>query len=261
MMIDDICSPSDSAPSYCDVVFITVGPKSISKSAPRSYRSSCVSSRRRRRGRGSSLRRPNCSPPTATRARHSRRSPRRPGSPPKPFRGMAPRRRSLIAAIEYTGFGVVGEENVFNLDVGRHLLAIDDLDEAVDYVADGRHRYPRNGPLRWRPHCSAARIPMPSWSGTWTTFSRASTLQFRRILEVYRDRGWLRVDVPFDELLETTVVVCSVDTYLRITQRGGWSVDAYRSWLPSHARRDRFPFPERLRRSSRSATSRLPSSL
>jgi hypothetical protein len=55
-------------------------------------------------------------------------------------------------------------------------------------------------------------------------------LQLRRILEVLRDRGWLRVDVPFDELLETMVVVCSVDTYLRTTQRGGWSVDAYRSW-------------------------------
>jgi hypothetical protein len=50
-------------------------------------------------------------------------------------------------------------------------------------------------------------------------------------LGVFRDRGWLRSDVPFDELVETAGVVCSVDTYLRITYRDGWSVAAYKSWL------------------------------
>jgi hypothetical protein len=54
--------------------------------------------------------------------------------------------------------------------------------------------------------------------------------QVRRVLEVYRDRDWLRDDVPFDELVETVAVLCSVETFLRITQRDGWSADAYRSW-------------------------------
>jgi hypothetical protein len=53
----------------------------------------------------------------------------------------------------------------------------------------------------------------------------------RRILEVYRDRGWLRDDVPFDELVETTAVLGSVQTYLRITHRDGCRVAAYRTWL------------------------------
>jgi hypothetical protein len=35
--------------------------------------------------------------------------------------------------------------------------------------------------------------------------------------------------VPFDELVETAAVVCSVETYLRITQRDGWSAEAYRA--------------------------------
>jgi hypothetical protein len=55
--------------------------------------------------------------------------------------------------------------------------------------------------------------------------------QNQRGLGVFRDRGWLRSDVPFDELVETAGVVCSVDTYLRITYRDGWSVAAYKSWL------------------------------
>jgi hypothetical protein len=54
--------------------------------------------------------------------------------------------------------------------------------------------------------------------------------QVRRVLDIFRDRGWLRVDVPFDELVETAAVVCSVETYLRITQRDGWSTEAYRAW-------------------------------
>ena len=39
--------------------------------------------------------------------------------------GQGPKAALLIAAIEYAAFGVAGEENVFNLDVGRRLLAID----------------------------------------------------------------------------------------------------------------------------------------
>ena len=34
----------------------------------------------------------------------------------------------------------------------------------------------------------------------------------------------------FDDLVETAAVLCSVETYLRITHRDGWSVDAYRAW-------------------------------
>ena len=41
----------------------------------------------------------------------------------------------------------------------------------------------------------------------------------------------LRSDVPFDVLVETAAVICSVETYLRITYRDGWTVAAYKSWL------------------------------
>jgi hypothetical protein len=53
--------------------------------------------------------------------------------------------------------------------------------------------------------------------------------QIRRILNVAGDRGWLREDIPFDEVVETTAVISSVDTYLRI-RRDGWTVDRYREW-------------------------------
>ncbi|MFZ1165092.1 hypothetical protein, partial [Mycobacterium sp.] len=61
-------------------------------------------------------------------------------------------------------------------------------------------------------------------------FIAGINVQIRRILEIFRDRGWLRDDVPFDELVETMAVLCSVETYLRMTHRDGWTADAYQAW-------------------------------
>ena len=55
--------------------------------------------------------------------------------------------------------------------------------------------------------------------------------QVRRVLEVSRDRGWLRDDVPFAELVETTAVISSSETYTRMVHRDGWSLEAYRAWF------------------------------
>ena len=63
------------------------------------------------------------------------------------------------------------------------------------------------------------------------TSSPESTARSADVLEVFRDRGWLRDDVPFDELVETTAVLCSVETYLRWTHRDGWTVESFQKWL------------------------------
>ena len=49
--------------------------------------------------------------------------------------GQGPKAALMIAAVEYAAFGVSGEENVFNLDVGRRLLAVDDCTAAADALA------------------------------------------------------------------------------------------------------------------------------
>ena len=67
--------------------------------------------------------------------------------------------------------------------------------------------------------------PLGRWHGNGQELSAV-----RRVLDIFRDRKWLRVDVPFNEYVETAAVVCSVETYLRITQRDGWSAEAYRAW-------------------------------
>src|SRR6516225_5200646 len=46
--------------------------------------------------------------------------------------GQGPKAALMIAAIEHAAFGVSGEENVFNLEVGRRILAADDCTQAAE---------------------------------------------------------------------------------------------------------------------------------
>jgi hypothetical protein len=48
---------------------------------------------------------------------------------------------------------------------------------------------------------------------------------------VCRDRGWLRDDIPFDELVETTAVLTSPETYQRLVHHCGLSANAYQKWV------------------------------
>jgi AcrR family transcriptional regulator len=144
--------------------------------------------------------------------------------------GQGPKAALLIAAIDYAAVGVAGEENVLNLDAARALLAIDDYEESLDFMAayqTGAHE--RTARLALALIGGAGSDPtLERYLKDWIASLNRQT---QRVLGVYRDRGWLRSDIPFDELIETAAVVWSVDTYLRITYRDGWSVAAYQSWL------------------------------
>ena len=50
------------------------------------------------------------------------------------------------------------------------------------------------------------------------------------------DLGVLRLmererEIPFDELVETAVVISSIETYIRMVHHDGWTLDAYRNWF------------------------------
>jgi AcrR family transcriptional regulator len=144
--------------------------------------------------------------------------------------GQGPKAALLIAAIEYAGVGVAGEENLLNLDVGRKMLAIQDRGEAlgflVDAVTEVHERTARLAPALF----GGASID-PEMDRYLEELIAGTNRQAQRVLAVYSERGWLRADVPFSELVETCLVVLgSVETYLRIVHRDGWSVDAYRAW-------------------------------
>jgi AcrR family transcriptional regulator len=144
--------------------------------------------------------------------------------------GQGPKAALLIAAIDYAAVGVAGEENILNLDVGRALLAINDYEQSLDFMTA----------YQTGAHERTARLALALIGGAGSDpilerylkdYIASLNGQVQRLLGVYRDRGWLRSDVAFGELVETAAVVVSVDTYLRITYRDGWSVPAYQAWL------------------------------
>lgn len=135
----------------------------------------------------------------------------------------------MIAAIEHAAFGVAGDQDVLDLDYGHTLLAIDDPEQALDFAASAQTEvHERTASLALALIGGAGADP--ELNRYWSGLTAGVTRQVRRVLGTFRDKGWLRVDVPFDELVETAAVLGSVETYLRMTHRDGWSADAYRRW-------------------------------
>jgi AcrR family transcriptional regulator len=143
--------------------------------------------------------------------------------------GQGPKAALMIAAVEFAAFGVSGEENVFNLDVGRGMLAVDDSTAAADAIA-AMHADMFERIARLVSALIGAASSDPDLGRYVTEALAGVDLQIRRMLDVYRDRGWLRTDIPFDEVVETTAVLVSVEVYLHITSDGRKTV-AYQPWL------------------------------
>ncbi len=144
--------------------------------------------------------------------------------------GMGPKAALMIAAIEDAAFGETGDRNILDMELGRALTAIDDVDAAVEYLAAGQTEI----------HLRTAKLALALIAGAGadpvldrylTDLVAGIGRQLRRVVDVFRDRGWVRTDVPYDEVVETAVVLAGVETFLRFTHRDGHSVDAFRGWL------------------------------
>lgn len=217
---------------YAVVVFITMAPQSISKAnarSPRVYRSElrqrqAEQTRSRVVAAASELFADHGYART-TLAKIAEAA----GVSPETVQGHGPKAALLIAAVEFAAFGVSGEENILNLDEGRRFLACENPQQGLDHLAeiqtDVHQRTAHIAPALMGAANSDAEL------SEYVNTLRASINQnFRRVLEVARDRDWLREDVPFDELVETLAIIGSNDGYLRVTQGSGWTADRYRAW-------------------------------
>lgn len=225
MMTDDMAPPFFG---YDLVVFITVPPKSIP--SPRAYRSEL----RQQQAQATRSRVVAAAAELFTTDGYARTTLAKiaaaAGVSAETVQVHGPKAALLIAAVEYAGLGVSGEESILNLDTGRRLLASEDREETLDLlVAFATEIHERSAHLALALIGGASSDP--ELDRHLNDLIASINGQIRRVLEVFRDRGWLRVDIPFDEIVETCAVLCSVDTYLRMTLRDGWSVKAYRGWL------------------------------
>ncbi|MDA2894619.1 TetR family transcriptional regulator [Mycolicibacterium sp. BiH015] len=142
--------------------------------------------------------------------------------------GHGPKAALLIAAVETVAVGVSGEGNILNLDLGRDLVAAQSPDEAIDMlVATQSDVHLRSAKLA-EALIGAANAD-PELDRYRRELVASVTLQWRRICTTYRERGWIRDDVPFDELVESSSALGGFEMYLRLTSQG-WSIETYRRW-------------------------------
>jgi AcrR family transcriptional regulator len=136
----------------------------------------------------------------------------------------------MIASVEFAAFGVTGDQSILDLELGRRFVAVTDPSEAVDFIVNEQTAvHERSAGATHALYGAAASDPqLDAYLGELIA---GVGRQVRRLLEICAERGWLRDDIDFDELVETAAVISSFQTYTRIVHRDGWTVDAYRSWF------------------------------
>lgn len=141
-----------------------------------------------------------------------------------------PKAELLWASVEVRSFGVEGALDIRETDQGRKMLAAADPAEFATSVSEVILEINEQAAGVWSAAMGAAQgdrdasVLLAERIGTIRT-------QVESMLGVVADRGWLRADVPFDELVEACCVITSVEAYVRFLQTDGLSADQYRDFV------------------------------
>lgn len=145
-----------------------------------------------------------------------------------------PKSALIRAAVEYTSFGIEGDQDIRELDVGKAFLAVTDREQVAALAAATMRRVNAASCGVWTALTCAAHGD-PDLRETFLEFLVAIRRQNERMFEVFRDRGWIRSDMPFGELVDTWIVLSSVESYVRL-RASGRGDEEYAAWLERMAR-------------------------
>jgi AcrR family transcriptional regulator len=145
-------------------------------------------------------------------------------------RGHGPKAALMWAAVEVASFGVEGDIEFFDTDIGRAMLALRGPGEFATFL--GATMLAINGPVAgvWSAVTGAALGDADLRKHLLNRLARIRG-QVEQVLRWVAGRGWLRTDVPFDDLVEACCVVTSVETYVRFVRFDGRSPEQYREFV------------------------------
>lgn len=141
-----------------------------------------------------------------------------------------PKSALLQAALELVSFGVEGETDFLATDLGRSLLQVRDTAELATLIGDAMLAINAPSAGLWVAVASAAQAD-EELRGYYADMLALLRRQVEHVFGVFAENGWLRVDVPFDDLVEAFCVVTSVETYVRFVRLDGKPDDAYRAFV------------------------------
>ncbi|MEU1971428.1 TetR family transcriptional regulator [Microbacterium sp. NPDC019599] len=141
-----------------------------------------------------------------------------------------PKTSLLQSAVQLAAFGVEGESDIFATDVGRAILAVRDADEFAALL--GELILAVNAPSAgmWMTIAGAARGD-EELSAYQSELLSGIRSQVGRVLRYLDERGWLRSDLAFDDLVEAVCVITGPEAYVRFVEFDGKSAEAYQAFV------------------------------
>lgn len=141
-----------------------------------------------------------------------------------------PKAALMWAAVEVASFGVEGDIDVFATDLGRAMLEVADSDGFAAFLGEAMLTINEPAAGVWTAVTGAAHGDH-ELRGHLVQRLAAIRRQVENVLRVIAERGWLRTDVPFDELVEACCVITSVESYVRFVRLDGKSPEEYKAFV------------------------------
>jgi AcrR family transcriptional regulator len=145
-------------------------------------------------------------------------------------RKHGPKSALLQAAVELVSFGVEGETDFFETDIGKATMHVPDADELAALVGAAMLAINAPSARLWTTVVGAAPgdEELTGYHADMLGLIRA---QIEHILRYVDQRGWLRKDVPFDDLVETVCIITCVETYTRFVLQDRKSEEEYQAFV------------------------------
>jgi AcrR family transcriptional regulator len=141
-----------------------------------------------------------------------------------------PKAALMWAAVAVASFGVEGEIDFFDTDLGKAMLEIGDPDGFAAFLGEAMLTINEPSAGVWTAVTGAAHGDQ-ELRGHLLQRLAAIRGQVENVLRITAERGWLRTDVPFDDLVETCCVITSVESYVRVVRLDGKSHDDYKAFV------------------------------
>lgn len=141
-----------------------------------------------------------------------------------------PKADLLRAAIDVVSFQSDRDGSVLATEQGRLFLHASDGRSAVEISADILTAVNSSAHGVWMAFSEAARSD-ENLADDLRILAAGVRAQNGLVMEIWRSHGWLRDDVPFDELVTRSALAGSVEVYDRFVRLGGGTRDEYRAMI------------------------------
>ena len=141
-----------------------------------------------------------------------------------------PKSALLQAAVELASFGVEGETDFFATDIGEAMLQVRDPDELATMIGEAMVAINTPSAGVWMTVVGAAHgdAEISGYHANMLALIRGQVANILRYIDTH---GWLRGDVPFDDLVEAFCILTCVETFVRFVQQDGKSPDEYQAFV------------------------------